>query len=104
MPKLIRLYIHSVAVGFALAAAFSGVLVWQDVAGIGRLILGSDIGWVALAMLVVFHGIVFAAVQFAIAVMALGNEDGPAGGLHDHAQMIPIRVEATTRDARATRR
>ena len=98
MPALVRLYIHSVALGFALAAAFSGGLVWLDVAGIGHLILGSDIGWVALAMLVVFNGIVFSAVQFAFRVMAMAEpEDGPTGGhgAVDPAQVpVPVRVTA----------
>jgi TRAP-type C4-dicarboxylate transport system permease small subunit len=104
MPKLVRLYIQSVAMGFALAAAFTGILIWQDVAGIGHLILGSDIGWIAVAMMVVFNGIVFSAVQFAFAVMGLAEDDAPRGGLRDHARMIPIRVEATAKDTRTTRR
>ena len=47
-------------------------------------------GWVAALMLVMFHGVVFAGVQFAVAVMALAEDQGPRGG-----KLIPIRVEAT---------
>ena len=60
MPELIRLYIKSVAIGFVIAFAFTGLLVWMNVAGIGKLIMGSDIGWVAFLMVAMFHGIVFA--------------------------------------------
>lgn len=81
MPKLVRLYLESVALGFAISAAFTGALMWLDVAGIGHLVSGSDIGWVAVAMLVVFNGIVFSAVQFAVRIMGLAEaDDDPAGG------------------------
>ncbi len=94
MPELVRLYIRSVALGFAIAVAFTGALVWWDVAGLGHLILGSDIGLIAAAMLVVFNGIVFSAVQFAFRVMSLAESDeGPRGGLRDPV-LVPVRVTA----------
>ena len=37
MPKLVRLYIQSVALGFLISAAFTGGLLWLDVAGLGHL-------------------------------------------------------------------
>lgn len=81
MPKLIALYIRSIAIGFALAAAFLGILLWQDVAGLRGLIFGSSMGLVAAAMLLVFNGVVFSGVQFAIAVMKLAEPpEGPRGG------------------------
>ncbi len=82
MPRLIRLYIQSVAIGSPFLAAFVAALVWQDVMGIGHLILGSPSGWIAAAMLVVFNGIIFAAVQFGLRVMMLAEDDDtPRGGL-----------------------
>lgn len=90
MPKLVRLYIVNVALGFALALVFVASLVALNVAGIGHLVLGSDMGIVAGLMLWMFHGVVFAGVQFAIAVMGLADDQGPRGG-----KLIPIRVEAT---------
>jgi TRAP-type C4-dicarboxylate transport system permease small subunit len=96
MPELVRLYIRSVAVGFAISAAFTAGLIWWDVAGIGNLILGSDIGWIAAAMLVFFNGIVFSAVQFAVRIMAMAEDDqGPSGGLGARNPVlvpIPVRV------------
>jgi TRAP-type C4-dicarboxylate transport system permease small subunit len=99
MPDLIRLYIHSVLVGFGVAALFNAGLVWWDVAGIGHLILGSDIGWIAAAMLVVFNGIVFAAVQFSFRVMAMAEDgNGPQGGRGAPVLVpIPVRVLARKR-------
>ena len=92
MPELIRLYIRSVALGFAISAVFTAGLVWWDVAGIGHLILGSDIGLVAAAMLVVFNGIVFSSVQFAFKVMAMAEDDaGPKGG-HPTRVLVPVEV------------
>ena len=42
MPELVRLYIRSVALGFAISAVFTAGLIWWDVAGIGHLILVGD--------------------------------------------------------------
>lgn len=92
MPRLVRLYIESVVLGFAISAIFTAGLLWLDVAGLGHLILGSDIGWIAALMLVFFNGIVFAAVQFAFRVMGMADEDeGPKAG---HGAMRPARVPA----------
>lgn len=94
MPKLIRLYIQSIVIGFALAVVFLGGLMWMDVAGLRGLILGSSSGFVAAAMMIVFNGIVFSGVQFAISVMRLAEDDDtPRGGLRQHLVPIPVRVE-----------
>lgn len=106
MPKLIALYIRSVAIGFGLSLAFLGLLLWQDIAGLRHLILESDMGLVAAAMVFVFQGIIFAGVQFGIAVMSLADPDAPpTGGLRDRlmpdlggqipgAQLVPVKVSA----------
>lgn len=94
MPALVRLYIQSVLIGLGLAAAFTGGLLWLDVAGIGHLVLTSDIGWVAALMLVVFNGIVFSAVQFAFRVMGMAEDtSGPTGGRGVHEPvLVPVPV------------
>ncbi|MEY4983813.1 MAG: hypothetical protein RIR62_2079 [Pseudomonadota bacterium] len=99
MPKLIRLYIQSVAIGFALSAIFVAMLVWFDVGGLNGLVLGSNMGWVAAAMLVVSNGIIFAGAQFGIRVMMLAeDDDAPRGGRRARGPLpgaaIPVRVEA----------
>lgn len=97
-PDLIKLYIKSCAIGFALSAVFVGLLMWFDVAGIGRLILGSDIGVMAAVVFWILNGIVFAGVQFGIAVMGMAQDDDddePRGGRMMPvflAEPIPVRV------------
>jgi hypothetical protein len=102
MPKLIRLYIVSVAVGFAVALAFAVALVWLDVANFRHLILMTESGPMAFCLLVFFNGIVFGGVQFAIAVMRLGEDDRrPRGGRRAPvATIIPIRVTAVAQKRR----
>ncbi len=94
MPKLVKLYLTSVAIGFGLGAVFVAMLLWFDIAGLGHLVLTSSTGWVAGLMLWMFNGIVFGAVQFGIAVMRLGKDDDhpPRGG-----RLIPIRVPVVAR-------
>ncbi len=100
MPKLVRLYIQSVALGFVVALIFTGGLLWLDVAGIGHLVMGSDIGWIAAAMLVVFNGIVFSAVQFAFRIMGMAeDEDGPRGG-HGAREPVLVPVPVPVRNRR----
>lgn len=81
MPKLVRLYIISIATGFAISAVFVGALVWLDVARLGHLILETPQGWLAALLLFLFNGIVFAGVQFGIRVMGMAEQDdAPKGG------------------------
>ena len=94
MPQLVRLYLKSVAIGFGLAVALVGFMMWQDVAGLRRLILASDVAITATFLLVFFNGMVFSATQFGIAVMSLESDDGPGGGLRDRSGLVPIPVEA----------
>lgn len=102
MPKLIALYIKSVAIGFLLSGVFVGLMLWADIANLRHLILGSDMGVVAAAMVIVFNGIIFAGVQFGIAVMSLADkDDGPKGGLREFLlpqidSRIPAPVKATS--------
>jgi TRAP-type C4-dicarboxylate transport system permease small subunit len=100
MPKLIRLYIVNVAIGFALALAFVSAIVFFDVAGLRHLVTGTEMGWLAFAMMVMFNGVVFASVQFAYAVMSMAApEDGPKGGKKQGitAQLAPVHVGAKKR-------
>ena len=98
MPKLIKLYIVNVAYGFALSAVFLALLLWADVAGVRHLMFGSDIGLIAAAMMFVMNGVVFAGVQFAIAVMRMAEDpEGPKGGSRAPDVMRPIRVEVAAK-------
>ncbi|SLN52225.1 hypothetical protein PEL8287_02744 [Roseovarius litorisediminis] len=102
MPKLIRLYITNVLIGFGIAGVFVGMLLYFNIGNLWHLISTSDKGWLALVILWVANGIVFAGVQFAIAVMKMkddDDDDGPGGGKRQHVAMrrefatIPVRVD-----------
>lgn len=97
MPKLIALYIRSVAIGFALAGLFVGLLLWLDIGGLGGLVWRSDQTVLAVAMLVMFHGVVFAGVQFAYAIMRMAEPSGGQGGRGKPIQnkaLLPAFVRA----------
>ncbi len=100
MPKLIRLYVASALLGFALSAVFVAALLWLDVAGLRHLVLATPGGRLGGVMLFVFNGIVFAGVQFGIAVMRLAEPEGggPPPGRRDAAG--PARPVAVAVPAR----
>ncbi|MCK0142502.1 hypothetical protein [Aliiroseovarius sp. F20344] len=81
MPKLVRVYIQNVLVGFGLSAAFVAALLYTNVGNLWHLISTSDMGWIAVLMLFMFNGIVFAGVQFAFVIMRMEKrDDTPKGG------------------------
>lgn len=99
MPHLVRLYIRQVAIGFALAATFVGLLLGLNVANLWHLVSHVQGGWIAVLMLWVFNGIVFAGVQFALSLPRGHGEDDEAGGRRDAlpvllAEPVPVTVRA----------
>ncbi|MCM2561409.1 hypothetical protein M8756_06140 [Lutimaribacter sp. EGI FJ00015] len=90
MPKLIRLYIVNVAIGFALAGVFVGLLLYLNVANLWHLVTHSDKGLIAVAVLWLANGIVFAGVQFGIAVMRMKDDDDDDD---DKGNRSPVRVD-----------
>lgn len=76
MPKLVRLYIVNIAIGFLLAVIFTTALISLNIANLRHLVTSVSAGWVAVAMLVAFHTVLFAGVQFAIAVMRMAEDPG----------------------------
>ena len=97
MPRLVRLYIQSVAIGFGLSAGFVAALMWSNVASVGALIAGAgSMGWVAIAMLVVFFCILFSGVQFAIRIMLMAEDDGPKGGLRQRIRHVLAPAHASS--------
>lgn len=98
MPRLIRLYIINVAIGFALSAVFLVMLIGFNLGNLRHLILETDMGYVAAAMIFMANGIIFAGVQFGIAVMRLAQDedDTPRGGLRQHAVLAPVKVAQTS--------
>ena len=80
MPTMVRVYIRSVLTGVVLACCFVGALIALDIAHLRHLILTSDIGWLAVLLLVAFNTIVFGGVQFALAIMGQA-ETPPSRGM-----------------------
>ncbi len=102
MPRLVRLYLVNIALGFALSAVFVAALIWLNVAGLGRLVAASPAGWLAAGMLFMFNGLVFAGVQFAIRIMAMAEPEGtPPGGRKTPAPVLaePVKVPVAARRA-----
>ncbi len=102
MPRLARLYVRHCLIGFALSASFVLLLLWFDVARIWTMASHDGAGILAIAMLWIFNGIVFAGVQFAIAVQRVGRQDTPPSGgrrvpLSVSGALLPVRAEAPRR-------
>ncbi|MET4103708.1 hypothetical protein ABIE58_003154 [Roseovarius sp. MBR-78] len=101
MPRLVRLYITQVAIGFGLAGVFVGLLLWFNIANLWHLVSHSSDGPLAVLILWVANGIVFAGAQFAIAVMRMKDDDDDDhhGGRRQPVMRrdyvaIPVRVTA----------
>jgi hypothetical protein len=102
MPHLVRLYIRQVAIGFALSAVFVSALLSLNVANLWHLVSHVQGGWIAVVMLWVFNGIVFAGVQFALSLPKGHGEDTGTGGRRNTlpvllAEPVPVRIEAAQR-------
>ena len=98
MPKLISLYISQVAIGFAISAALVATLLTLNVANLWHLVTHTDAGLLAVFLLWLFNGIVFAGVQFGIKVMSLAENDDTSGGLMTRDLVaIPVKSEPQKR-------
>ncbi len=104
MPKLIRLYLVNIGYGFVLAVIFTAALIGLDVANLRHLVMSVSAGWIAVLMLVFFHTVLFAGVQFAIAVMRMAESPSGLAGGRRHRISRPALVQATDRMSRPTRR
>ena len=87
MPELVRMYIRHCLIGFAIAGVFVAGLVWLNVANLQHLLFSSPGGLLGLFLLFFFNGLLFASVQFAIAVMNMA-EDTDRGG--NAPQRLPM--------------
>ncbi|MEP2640559.1 hypothetical protein [Roseobacter sp.] len=93
MPRVVRLYIKSAMIGFAVAAVFVALILWLNVANLGHLVSTSDVAVLAVTVFWVLNGIVFSGVQFAWAITAVAvkNDANPGSG-DGPCQGVPARV------------
>lgn len=96
MPKLVRLYIVQSIIGFGISAGFVAMLLWFNVANLWHLVTHSDVGFLAVFLLWLFNGIVFAGVQFGISIMRMsepaGGDDGGKRDALPLADPVPVRI------------
>ena len=103
LPALVRLYIRQCLIGFALSGVFVALLLGVDVAGLRGLVLTTQGGMLAVFLLFFFNGLVFAGVQFAIAVMRMARpgSDDDGRGRRDAIPLdpaaVPVRVAGPQR-------
>lgn len=102
MPRLVRLYITSIGWGALLGAVFTGLLLWLDVAGLRHLVLATQGGFIAVAMLLCFHILLFSGVQFGISVMRMARGGDSGGGrrrplLASQPALVPVAKPAQIR-------
>jgi dolichyl-phosphate-mannose--protein O-mannosyl transferase len=95
MPTLVRFYIIHCVIGFSVAALFTAGIFWFNVANLWHLVSTSDIGVLAIIVFWVLNGIVFAGVQFAVAIMLLAESDDENDTPHRGSTvpvLVPIKV------------
>ncbi|WP_422074941.1 hypothetical protein [Tranquillimonas rosea] len=99
---LIAFYIRSCLLGFALAAVFTGGVLWLDVGHLRHLVTNVDGGFLALFLLWAFNGIVFSGAQATVSVLLMAEDTpadrGPRGGT---TVPIPVRVDGRPTSRRA---
>lgn len=88
MPHLVQLYIRQVIIGFVISAAFVTLLLALNVVNLWHLVTHVQGGWIAVLMLWVFNGIVFAGVQFALALPSERSDNSDSG----RRDAVPLQV------------
>ena len=95
-PGAARRRAESGRLRFTLLVVFVALLLWFNVVNLWHLVSHSDVGVLAVFLLVMFHGIVFSGVQFGIAIMSMAETDeDDAGGTRAPepvAEMVPVPV------------
>lgn len=78
MPKLIRLLIVNLLIGFGISALFLAVILALDVAGLRHLMRQTPTGWLTGFAFFFLHGIVLVGVQLRLAqVCGFTRSDTP---------------------------
>lgn len=77
--SLVGFLVYHCLAGIIAGWTVVGGLLWLDVAGLGGLVMTSDLFPVPLLMLLVAFAITFGSVAMGSAIMGLGRSGGPAG-------------------------
>ncbi|WP_292286867.1 hypothetical protein [Marivita sp.] len=94
MPDLIKMYIRQSIIGFVLSAVFVALLLYFNVVNLWHLVTHTDVGPLAVLLLWLFNGIVFAGVQFGISIMLMADDEDDDDHRGRPLRLIPLRVEA----------
>ena len=96
MPDLIKMYIRQSVIGFALSAVFVALLLYFNIVNLWHLVTHTDVGLLAVFLLWLFNGIVFAGVQFGISIMLMKYDDDDDDDDHRGRPigLTPVRAEA----------
>lgn len=89
MPRLIRLVLVQCAVGFGIATLAMAGLLLADPGDARSLLLGAAGHWWPAALLWVFLGMTFGAVQIGVATMLLATPDPPP---RPRGRPVPVRL------------
>lgn len=97
----LRLVVSQAGLGAALGLAFAGLIVALDVHGVGRLMLGSDMGLVAFVLMAGGFMVTFGSLVAGSAVMLLGSRRDDSDH-RDRGHLVglvpaPVRRVAQTR-------
>lgn len=105
MKPVLKVCIINMSIGYVLAGVFLALLLWFNIADLGRLIFAVQNGWVALIPLLIMFGGLFTCLQFVVAeISRTDDDDGPRGGrrMSDALQQdhlaIPVRTDETRGD------
>ena len=86
-PDLIQLYIKSCLLGFLAAGVFVAAMLAFNLLGLRDLIFRSDVTVLVIVIMWIANGLVFAGVQFGIAIMGMAEKDDD-----DDDKGKPVRV------------
>ena len=94
--RVVHLIVFNWLLGAGIGAAFAGLLIWADIAHIGRLILNAQPVWPGLALLFGGFAVTFGSLVAGTAIMLIPAKDeppdDPPGG-----RPIPVRAGAAAR-------
>lgn len=96
MPKLVKLYIQQVLIGFGISAVFTLMLIYFNIGNLQHLAFGSSDGLMGLFLTFFFNGLVFAGGLFAIRIMCMSrdddDDDDDQRGTPIRGELVPIRI------------